>query len=314
MYNVNGASLSRQYKYYLSDFVSWEENHYYAEYVLYKENIGEYLSIDEVCLSQGELYTIITNKEAKGKKGSLVAMVRGTKSENVIWALERLPENQRLQVKEVTLDLSPSMKLIVQQSFPKAILVSDRFHVQQLMNEAVNDLRISHRWNAIDLENKEIQLAKEVKKKFIPHTFSNGDTRRQLLARSRYIVMKHKSKWTDNQRQRAEILFEQYPDIKEAYDISLELTNIYNQKITKGIAMTKLAQWYNKVEKLNLKFFKSVLETMKNNYSTIINYFERRSTNASAESFNAKVKAFRTQFRGVRDVSFFIFRLSKLFA
>ena len=38
---------------------------------------------------------------------------------------------------------------------------------------------------------------------------------------------------------------------------------------------------------------------MKNNYPTIINYFNRRSTNAGAESFNAKVKAFRSQFRGV---------------
>ena len=43
-------------------------------------------------------------------------------------------------------------------------------------------------------------------------------------------------------------------------------------------------------------------------------YFDNRSTNASAESFNAKVKAFRAQFRGVRDIPFFIFRLAKIFA
>jgi len=41
---------------------------------------------------------------------------------------------------------------------------------------------------------------------------------------------------------------------------------------------------------------------MQNNYGTIINYFDNRATNASAESFNAKVKAFRSQFRGVRDI------------
>ena len=39
-----------------------------------------------------------------------------------------------------------------------------------------------------------------------------------------------------------------------------------------------------------------------------------RSTNAGAESFNAKVKAFRSQFRGVTDIPFFLFRLSKLCA
>ncbi|WP_252191228.1 transposase [Polaribacter sp. Q13] len=44
------------------------------------------------------------------------------------------------------------------------------------------------------------------------------------------------------------------------------------------------------------------------------NYFNNRSTNASAESFNAKIKEFRTQFRGVRDVKFFLYRLTKLYA
>ena len=83
--------------------------------------------------------------------------------------------------------------------------------------------------------------------------------------------MKHHSKWTKNQKIRAEILFEQYPEIEEAYSVSLELTDIYNQHITKGIALTKLARWYDMVEKLGLKYFKSVIETIKNNYTTIIN-------------------------------------------
>ena len=58
------------------------------------------------------------------------------------------------------------------------------------MNEAVTDLRVDHRWNVIDLENTEIRLAKDVGRKFISYTYNNGDTRRQLLARSRHIVMK----------------------------------------------------------------------------------------------------------------------------
>ena len=204
--------------------------------------------------------------------------------------------------------------LIARKCFPHATQVSDRFHVQRLMNEAINDLRVSYRWQAIDLENTEIELNREAGRKYIPHTFRNGDTRRQLLARGRYIVMKHHSKWTLTQRIRAEILFEQYPEIEEAYNISLELTEIYNRRITKEVALAKMARWYDKVEKLNLKFFKSVVETMRNNYQTIVNYFINRSTNASAESFNAKIKAFRSQFRGVRDIPFFIFRLTKLFA
>jgi len=62
------------------------------------------------------------------------------------------------------------------------------------MNEAVNDLRISYRWQAIDLENAEIQLGKKMGQRNIPHMFPNGDTRRQLLARSRHIVLKNYAK------------------------------------------------------------------------------------------------------------------------
>ena len=96
--------------------------------------------------------------------------------------------------------------------------------------------------------------------------------------------------------------------------MSMELTDIYNRRITPGVALSKLARWYDRVERLGLKFFRSVVETMQNNYGTICNYFENRSTNASAESFNAKVKAFRSQLRGLTDIPFFIFRLAKLFA
>ncbi|MEW4922851.1 transposase [Algibacter sp. 2305UL17-15] len=46
----------------------------------------------------------------------------------------------------------------------------------------------------------------------------------------------------------------------------------------------------------------------------MLNYFDNKSTNASAESFNAKIKAFRAQFRGVRNVDFFLYRLTTVFA
>ncbi|WP_294281464.1 transposase, partial [uncultured Chryseobacterium sp.] len=55
-------------------------------------------------------------------------------------------------------------------------------------------------------------------------------------------------------------------------------------------------------------------KTITNHYRDILNYFDQRSTNAAAESFNAKIKNFRLQLRGVKDRTFFLFRLTKLFA
>jgi hypothetical protein len=49
--------------------------------VLFLENIGPLLSIDETPVSNGELYTVLINKEKHGGKGSIIALVSGTKSE-----------------------------------------------------------------------------------------------------------------------------------------------------------------------------------------------------------------------------------------
>lgn len=92
------------------------------------------MSIDETCLSQGELYTIVTNKTAHRRKGALVAMIRGTRADDVVFALNKLPRSLRLKVSEVTLDLSPSMQMMVKRAFPNASQVSGRFHVHRLMN------------------------------------------------------------------------------------------------------------------------------------------------------------------------------------
>ncbi|WP_366182373.1 transposase [Flavobacterium ovatum] len=86
--------------------------------------MGQYLSIDEVNLSISELYTVVTNKAAKGQKGAIVA---GTKAETVINHLQKISSVKRNQVVEITLDMANSMKLIAEKSFPKAKQVTDRF-------------------------------------------------------------------------------------------------------------------------------------------------------------------------------------------
>ena len=105
------------------------------------------------------------------------------------------------------------------------------------------------------------------------------------------------------------VLFKEYPDIKIAFDLVQGLRNIYNTTTTIEVAYTKLAHWFNDLEKTNFRAFNTIANTITINYRSILNYFINRSTNASAESFNAKIKAFRTQFRGVKNVEFFLFRL-----
>lgn len=313
-YHIDGHTFEKQYKEVLSGFRAWDQLSHASEWLLFPDNIGPRLAIDESSLSNGELYTFVTNRDARTREGSLVAVVAGTKSEDVASVLKRIDEAQRYAVREVTLDLSDSMRKIVLSAFPKAKRVIDRFHIQKLACEAVQELRIKHRWDAIQQANGEMENAKLEGKAYVPFRYANGDTRKELLIRSRYLLFKSANKWTDRQAQRAAILFREYPDIKTAYGLCHSLRMIFSKNTIKDAARLSMARWYNKVEEAGLHSFNVIAATFYEHYDEILNFYDNRSSNAMAESFNAKIKLFRANLRGVVDKEFFLFRIANLFA
>ncbi len=69
--------------------------------MLFPQNLGPHLSIDEVAVTNGELWTTLTNKAAHGKKDALVAMIQGTQASKIAQVLARLPDGARHTVTEV---------------------------------------------------------------------------------------------------------------------------------------------------------------------------------------------------------------------
>lgn len=305
--------FERQYKDHLSGYHQWEQKDHADKWILFAHNTGDHLSIDEVALTNGELYTIVTNKAAKGAQGSLVAIVEGIKTPAIIDVLTRIPIQKRRTVKEVTLDMSNAMDAIVRASFPLASIVTDRFHVQQLVSEAVQEIRNSLRKEALKEESTAILTAKKEQKPYQPHLYENGDSKKQLLARSFHLLFKSESRWTERQSARATVLFKAFPDIQHAYHLAMMFRAWYENKTDRQQAKETLQQWYHKIEEEGIESFMVAAQSVRAHEDTILNYFNDRSTNASAESFNAKLKGFRALVRGVRDIKFFLFRVGKLY-
>ena len=305
--------FENQYRDHLSGFREWSERDHAEEWLVFPKNCGRRLSIDEVAIMHGELYTIVTNKAARGKKGALVAIVKGTKAGDVIEALRRIPGRIRRMTTEITADMSPTMEHIARTAFPAAKLTTDRFHVQQLVSEAVQEVRMMYRREAIAAENTAIMEARKAGRKYAPERLANGDTEKELLARSVHLLFKPNSRWYPQQKERAEILFARYPNLKHAYDLSMCFRNIYETAKSREDAKEKLALWRLKVESSKLPSFQIPADTIEAREETILNYFNDRSTNASAESFNAKLKNFRSVVRGVRDKKFFLFRVATIY-
>lgn len=111
-YGVKNKTLQRHYKHNVSGFKQWEQLPHAEDYLIYPENITSQLSIDEVSLSKGELYTFVTNKNTgiKNKK-SVVAVINGTDAKTIQAVLENIPQQKRNEVKEVSLDMAPNMGL-----------------------------------------------------------------------------------------------------------------------------------------------------------------------------------------------------------
>ena len=124
-YHINAHTFEKQYKETLSGFRGWDQLGHADSWLLFPENIGPHLAIDEASLSNGELYTFVTNRDRHAGEGSLVAVVSGTKAEDVTRVLKQIDGEERMKVKEVTLDLSDSMRKIVSVAFPKAQRVID---------------------------------------------------------------------------------------------------------------------------------------------------------------------------------------------
>jgi transposase len=337
-YPIDGDQFERTYKHHLSGFTEWTDVGHAQDWLVFPENVGPFLSIDETALSRGELYTILSNKDAHGHKGTIVAIVKGTRIEDVVNVLKKLPTEMRLNVKEVTMDLSDSMHAIVGTIFPEAMITLDRFHVQQLCSDAMQEvrMRIKREARKAEIESREKHTSKlqhrlDYRKKdktdkrgrkpkrkneaYKPERLENGDTLIELITRSRYLLMTSSDNWTESQKLRARLLFERFPEMKTAYSLTHSLRMIFsNKKATKESAVESLKKWYNKVTDFDNDAFNTASATIYQREDEILNYFVNRSTNASAESLNAKIKHFRAQLRGVIDVDFFLYRLSLIYA
>jgi len=261
-YGVNSQKLQRHYKHKVSGFKDWDQLSHADDYLIYPENITSRLSIDELSLSKGELYTFVTNKNTNdSNKKSIVAVINGTEAKTIQTVLEKISIEKRNQVEEVSMDMARNMGLAVKNSFPNSKSVIDRFHVVRLVMDAMQHIRVSLRWKAIEQENAALKKTREKNEKYYPEVLSNGDTLKELLARSRYLLYKLEEDWTINQSKRAAVLFEKYPILKSVYHLTLNFRAIY-KNINKTAASTQFNEWKKKVIEMKIDEFNTVVNSI----------------------------------------------------
>lgn len=293
-------------------------------------NFGKEMSMDDKNIG-GIGYIIFRNK----RTGKIALMISTTKLKILRKILHLLPVKISFGVKKVTRDMAYGYEWLIRELFPCAIQIADKFHVIKHALDALQDVRVRYRQMLLTKRRKayekhkkeERERKRECKEKnrtyrkekfeYKESVLKNGETHLQLLAKSRYLLFKFSHEWEDYQRERAEILFSEYPEIKTAYERICEFRNwMRKENVGKNPEKLKaeLNTWYEKTENDDIEEIMNFKSLVERNSVCILNYFYEGDTNADAEGLNSQIQKFIHMNGGVKNRDFFHFRLRKYFS
>lgn len=280
---------------------------------IFKEsNLGTQMAIDEKTIN-GICYTILSNR----KNGKIALMADTLKTEYLMKIIQRMDIEKRMAVKSLTRDMASNYDWLGRQAFMNAYHIADKFHVVKKILEQLQSCRIHYR-------QKELAQRREAKlnnKSYSENVLDNGDTVLQLLARSRGLLFLFPQQWSEQQKQRANTLFKQFPEIEVVYRAVIQIRIWYKP--------TKAKTAYQKTRDKKKKQIKTIIKQLiilgneelkniafmlKNNLNPILQYFIAKESNAKAEALNRNLQRFVNTNYGTRNIQFFLYRVKIHFA
>lgn len=234
------------------------------------------LGIDEAHLNKSmrAVYTDIIGRKVLDIQPS-------RKKSDVKAFLSKLPNKENIEV--VTIDMWRYYKEAIYEELPKAQVIVDRFHVIQLVN------------NALEGERKSFKGSLDKKQ-------------RSKLLKDRFLLLRNKEDLNARQIWDMQIMFIDFPQLKLAYELKEQFRDIYKCN-NRDDALKAYSIWKESVPK-DMKYYQDVIKTIDNWQYEIFNYFTCRITNAYTESLNNLIKNIEKAGRGY---SFEVLRAKVLF-
>jgi transposase len=297
--------------------------------ILKAENMGCNMAIDEKQIGE-EMHTVLTNRDT-GK----IALLANTLKAKELSMLTTYFQEKAFEVRTLTRDLSNSYDWFCRTAFPNAGHIADKFHIIKSLLQASQDVRVRYRQDILRDKRIKFEQHKQNEKQrkeqcslegklfrkrkftYTEEKTANGETPLELLARSRYLLFKYQSQWTENQTSRAEVLFKTYPEIEKVYQLSCDFREWYKKENVgkdKLVINLELNKWYRLVEQYDVDEMLNFKSLVERNETIIKRYFDKGDTNAIAECINSKIKRFISINQGTRDREFFYFRLKNYFS
>lgn len=240
------------------------------------------LGIDEISLKKGhkDFVSIVTGRT--GDKIIILAVLKDREKQTVKEFLLSIPKQLRKSVKAICSDMYEGFINAAKEVFGKKLIVVDRFHVAKLYRNGLEELRKK------EMRRLKNELSEEEYKK---------------LKGVMWILRKAKSKLMDEEKETLEYLFKHSPLLELAYDSSNDLTDIFEEDISKTKAKRKINSWKKRIKKSDLTCFDGFIKTLEKWIEEITNYFIDRQTSGFVEGLNNKIKVIKRRCYGILNTN-----------
>lgn len=273
---------------------------------------------EKLCIDDKSLqweWVIIVSNPVKNKP---IAIIPWTKAKDAINYLKTyIPENLRLKVAEVSLDMWRNMEQIVRECFPNSILVTDRFHV---MKNVLEDLLAVRTRCKTAIKKKILDKEKEAQdrwEKYRPARYMTWETEIEVVTRLTWQLRKRRKEWNKSQERRRNIAkqLEELGDVVESYVHVEQLWSIYDSFISKEVAESKLEDRMKKWKEMwkRITEVSNSTRMFRRRLDSISNYFAQRHTNWYAEWLNSRIQRLVSMTRGFANRDYLYYRIVKMF-
>ena len=236
------------------------------------------LCLDEIAphKGHGHYYLIISAPEL----GLVLEVLKDRKKASLEAWLDERGAAWCAAVEVCCADMWDAYHEAAQAKLPNARQTVDRFHVMKNLNEALTKAR-----RAIQKDAAE-------------------DTQ-EMLKGCRWLLVKNRETLTQDQRQKLSRMLAASSELKSCYELKESFRDLFNESLTHPAAEERLLSWIATVEATPFKALKSCVNTLRNWWEQILNYFEGRYNNGFAEGVNLKIKMLNRRGFGYRNFSSF---------
>lgn len=222
---------------------------------------------------KGSFVTVVSDIEG----GNLIEMIDSHRQQDIVEVLMRQPLEVREKVEEVSVDMWGGFPKVIEQVFPNAKLVIDRFHVMKAVNKDLNKLR-----RGIGITDRG----------------------------SKYLLLSNRINIEQDQIEKLEIVLKKSECLRIAYEMKEEFREIYETNMTVTVAQTDFKNWLNYAK----IFFQESASTIVNHFEGICNYFLNRTTSGVMEGINNRIKLIMRQGYGFSNFDNFRERVLACFS